>query len=324
VKLAERAHGPIPRPVDFAYVWGAALEALDVMRPAARIINLETSITVSEDNAPKDINYRMHPGNVGVFTQAGIDCCTLANNHILDWGEAGLRETLTTLASANIAVAGAGADLNEAQIPAALSLADGYTLSVFACGAANSGVPASWGAADKHAGVWQLAELSDRSVDSIARVIEANRKPDSIVMLSIHWGGNWGYEIPDEQREFAHALIDRAAVDLIYGHSAHHPKAIEVYRNKLILYGSGDFIDDYEGIQGHEQYRADLVLMYFPMLDANSGELNRLEMLPLRLCNFRLNHPARADRLWLARVLDRECSRFGAHVRLYDDVFVLE
>src|SRR6185369_10966599 len=124
VTLAERAHGAIPRLVPDSYIWGAALDALDVMRPAARVINLETSITVSEDAAPKDINYRMQPRNVSVFTRAGIDCCTIANNHILDWGDAGLQETLTTLASAKIAVAGGGADLTTAQTPAVVPLTD--------------------------------------------------------------------------------------------------------------------------------------------------------------------------------------------------------
>jgi poly-gamma-glutamate synthesis protein (capsule biosynthesis protein) len=142
--------------------------------------------------------------------------------------------------------------------------------------------------------------------------------------MSIHWGGNWGFEISPEHRRFAHALIDRAGIDLIHGHSSHHPRAIEVHSNKLILYGCGDFLDDYEGIRGHEQYRADLVLMYFPMLAAGTGELNRLELLPLQIRNFRLNHPGRADRVWLARVLDRECRVFGGRVTLYDDVLVLE
>jgi poly-gamma-glutamate capsule biosynthesis protein CapA/YwtB (metallophosphatase superfamily) len=71
---------------------GTALDALEVMRPAARIINLETSITTSEHAAPKDINYRMHPRNVEALTRAAVDCCVLANNHVLDWRETGLEK----------------------------------------------------------------------------------------------------------------------------------------------------------------------------------------------------------------------------------------
>ena len=56
------------------------------------------------------------------------------------------------------------------------------------------------------------------------------------VVVSVHWGANWGYEIPDAQRRFAHALIDRTNVSVIHGHSSHHPRAIDVYRDRLILY----------------------------------------------------------------------------------------
>src|SRR5262245_41487828 len=311
VNLAEHAHGRIPRPIDFSYVWGDALEALDVMRPAARIINLETSITTSEQAHPKDINYRMHPGNVQVLAHAAIDCCALANNHVLDWGKDGLKETLATLGTAGIPVAGAGVDLASAQSPARLPLTHDYALAVFSCGAGDSGVPPDWAATPSQPGVWRLPDFSDQTVESVAAVVKARRSPRTITILSIHWGSNWGYEIPAEHRRFAHALIDRAGIDLIYGHSSHHPRAIEVYRNKLILYGCGDFLNDYEGIAGNEQFRSDLALMYFPKLDAKTGELNRLELLPLQIRNFRLTRPSQADRGWLARVLDRECRVFG-------------
>src|SRR5512145_2882467 len=79
VELAERAVGPIPRPVGFDYVWGDALAELRRVRPDARIVNLETSVTRSNEAWPdKGIHYRMHPANVPCLTAAGIDCCALA------------------------------------------------------------------------------------------------------------------------------------------------------------------------------------------------------------------------------------------------------
>ncbi|MDX1540841.1 MAG: CapA family protein, partial [Geminicoccaceae bacterium] len=102
VRLAERKNGRIPRRVDPGYVWGDALDALAMTGPYARIINLETSITRSDDAWPKGINYRMNPANVPVLEAAGIDVCVLANNHVLDWGRTGLLETLGTLARAGI------------------------------------------------------------------------------------------------------------------------------------------------------------------------------------------------------------------------------
>jgi hypothetical protein len=78
-------------------VWGTALDELNRAQPDARIINLETSVTRSEDYALKGINYRMSPENAECLAAAAIDCCALANNHILDWGQAGLIDTLATL-----------------------------------------------------------------------------------------------------------------------------------------------------------------------------------------------------------------------------------
>src|SRR6266545_2275320 len=84
VRLAEEANGPIPRCVDPTYVWGAALDELNRAQPDARIVNLETSITRSEDFVPKGINYRMSPEDADCLAAATIDCCVLANNHVLD------------------------------------------------------------------------------------------------------------------------------------------------------------------------------------------------------------------------------------------------
>jgi poly-gamma-glutamate capsule biosynthesis protein CapA/YwtB (metallophosphatase superfamily) len=228
VALAERAHGPIPRGADPQYVWGEALQALDAERPDARIVNLETAVTTSDKRACKDINYRMSPANAACVTAARIDCCVLANNHVLDWGACGLEETLDTLK-------GAG----------------------------------------------------------------------DIVVVSIHWGPNWGYEVEREQRDFAQLLVDAGAADLVHGHSPHHPGALEVHRGRLILYACGDFINDYEGIAGHESFRPEFTLMYLPTLDDASGALRELAMRPMRLRRFRLEHASPADAEWLAATLRR-------------------
>jgi len=324
VELAQRASGPIPRPVDHAYIWGDALEALDAVRPAARIVNLETAITTSEDAYPKGINYRMHPDNAGVLTAARVDCCVLANNHVLDWGEAGLLETLDTLRRAGIAAAGAGRDAAEARAPAVLDAGGAHRILVFGLGSTDSGVPRGWAAGDAKPGVYVLGDYSDASVDEVARLVDAAKRPGDIVIASIHWGSNWGYEIPESHRRFAHALIADAAVDVVHGHSSHHPRAIEVYRGRPILYGCGDFIDDYEGIRGYEEFRSDLALMYFPTLDARTGELLRLEMVPLQTRRFRLQHAAERDRAWLRETLDRECGRYGGRITARDGALALE
>jgi len=95
VEMAEAVHGPIPKPVDAAYIWGDALDAFVRLAPDVRIINLETAVTTSEAAwLGKGIHYRVHPENISCLTVAKIDCCVLSNNHVLDWGYIGLIETV--------------------------------------------------------------------------------------------------------------------------------------------------------------------------------------------------------------------------------------
>jgi poly-gamma-glutamate capsule biosynthesis protein CapA/YwtB (metallophosphatase superfamily) len=309
VRLAERRHGPIPVDTGYARVWGDALAELDRLRPDARIINLETSVTTCEHALAKGINYRMHPANAPVLTAAGIDCCVLANNHVLDWDESGLVETLATLELAGIHVAGAGRDLEAARAPAVLPAPHDTRVLVFGMAAGDSGVPASWAAGAAKPGVCFLRDFSARTVADIADRVRRTKRPGDVAVLSVHWGGNWGYEVPAAHREFAHAVIDDASVDVVHGHSSHHPKAVEVYRDRPIFYGCGDLLNDYEGIAGHDEFRADLVLLYLPTLE--DGRLTALDMIPLRIRHFSLRRPPAADRAWLAATMDRECRRFG-------------
>ena len=314
VQLAEGANGPIARPLAFGDIWGDALAELERRRPDARIVNLETAVTQSTEPEPKGINYKMNPANVGAITAAGIDCCVLANNHVLDWRPLGLIETLTTLEQAGVLCAGAGRDQTSAAAPAIVPVAGEARLLVYALASPTSGVPAAWAATAHQPGVNLLPSLSEACAQVIADEIHAAKRPGDIVVLSIHWGPNWGYDIADEQVAFAHRLIESGAADLIHGHSSHHVKGIEVYRQKLILYGCGDFINDYEGISGYEEFRDDLVLMYFPVVRAADGTLAGLDMVPLQIRRMRLHHAPPADASWLADTLNREGKRFGTRI----------
>jgi poly-gamma-glutamate capsule biosynthesis protein CapA/YwtB (metallophosphatase superfamily) len=152
----------------------------------------------------------------------------------------------------------------------------------------------------------------------------AIKRPGDLSVASVHWGGNWGFAIPPRHRRFAHALIDRAGIDVIHGHSSHHPRAVEVYRDRPILYGCGDFLNDYEGIRCQDQFRHDLVLMYFVTIDRSTGHLIRLDMTPLQIRKLRLQPPSRSDCTWLRDTLDRECRAFDSRITLSDDGWTLE
>jgi len=319
VRLAEPANGPIARPVDYAYPWGDALEELERSAVDARIINLETSITSSEDAWPgKGIHYRMHPDNIGCLTAARIDCCCLANNHVLDWGRAGLAETLRTLERAGVAHPGAGRDAGEAAAPAIIDVPNKGRVLVFSFGLTSSGIPREWYALKARSGVCMLPDLSAETALHAASGVRKLKQPGDVLIASIHWGGNWGYEVPDEQVCFAHRLVEQG-VDVVHGHSSHHVKALEVYRDRLILYGCGDFIDDYEGIHGYEEFRTDLRVMYLLQVNPGEGRLVGARGLPLQVRRFRLQRASEEDAQWLCGLLNRLGAPFGGHVRLDRD-----
>ena len=320
IELAERVNGPIPRGADFSYIWGDTLRELEKMKPDIRIINLETAITTSDLYwKGKGINYRMNPSNIPCLTVAGIDYCSLANNHTLDWGYAGLTDTLDALRKAHILFAGAGENLDEAEGPAIFEVKGKGRVIILSLGSISSGIPRSWAAGAASAGVNLISKMSDEEVMHIREIIMEWKQPGDIAVVSIHWGGNWGYEIPAEEMKFAHLLIDLAAVDVIHGHSSHHVQGIEIYRHKPILYGCGDFLNDYEGIGGYEDFRGDLGLMYFVTMDPMTGHIGSLDMKPTRIRSFRLNRPSRTDALWLKTVLDREGRGLGTRARLHSD-----
>lgn len=180
-------------------------------------------------------------------------------------------------------------------------------------------MPSSWAATEDQAGVNLLIKFSDEELQQIKKSVESIKRQGDIVIASIHWGSNRGYNIPETQRNFTKSMINVAGVDVIHGHSSHHPRPIEVYKGKLILYGCGDFINDYESIGGYEKYRDDLTLMYFATIDPTTGKLLNLKMVPMQVKKFKLNCATSEDVKWLQNVLKRECKKYGTQIEIKEN-----
>jgi poly-gamma-glutamate synthesis protein (capsule biosynthesis protein) len=322
VTLSEGRYGWIPRLVDFSYIWGDALNIWGIMQPAIKIVNLETSVTRSDEAWPlKGINYRMTPENTGCLTAAGINCCALANNHVLDWGYTGLSDTITALNRNRIKTAGAGLNLAQASAPCIIYSGEKGRILLVSMGMETSGIPFEWAATDDRPGVF----LIDTSVSKLERIlgpIRSKKQSGDIIIVSIHWGPNWVDEIPLQHRNLAHTLIDNFNVDIVHGHSSHHVLGIEIYQNRCIIYGCGDFITDYEGISGYENYRGDLELMYFVDTN-NAGNFQALRMFPVQMRQFRLSIPSVEDCLWLEHSLNEKGKELGTSVRWDENSFIL-
>lgn len=314
VRLAERAGGHIPVPVDFGWPWGEVLGVLDELGPDVRLINLETSVTTCGEFAPgKAVHYRMHPDNIGCLNAVGPDVCALANNHVLDFGRRGLIETLRVLSAAGIRCAGAGLQEDDAHRPARVALRGGGHAVIASVGSPSSGIPRSWAAASGRPGIALIDDLTDAAATTIAGRLVADKRQGDVAIVSVHWGSNWGYDVGADQIRFAHRLIDEG-VDVVHGHSSHHPRPIEIYRGKLILYGCGDTVDDYEGIAGYEAFRHELRLLYFASIERLGGGLTELKMVPMRMRRMRMEKAAAEDAEWLRATAEKMCEPFGTRI----------
>ncbi|MFC9398408.1 CapA family protein [Streptomyces sp. NPDC057027] len=314
VALAEARSGPVPRPVAPTYPWGEALRLIDEAGPDARVVNLETAVTHHDVPAPgKAVHYRMSPADLPALAAVHPDVVVLANNHVLDYGRRGLDDTLDALADAGLRTAGAGRDAEEAIRPAVVPLPGGRRLLVHALGLASSGVPRAWAATDRGGGVHYAEGPYDGAATRLADRLRTDRRPGDLVVVSVHWGSNWGYAPGRAQVAFGHALVD-AGADIVHGHSSHHPRPMEAYGGRLVLHGCGDLVNDYEGITGQEQYRDDLRLLYFVTVHDEDGTLAEVRLVPLRSRRLRLERVPRQDARWLHDVLGRISRPFGMRI----------
>ncbi len=320
VRLAEAVNGHVPAPVAPDYIWGEALAAIAQRHPDVRIVNLETAITSRGRPWPdKGVHYRMHPANIGCLSAARIDACALANNHVLDWGPDGLAQTVDTLQRAHIRSAGAGSNAEAAGAPAVLPLAGGARLLVFAWATPDSGVPSEWRATPQRPGIALLNGLDETAAQQVAAQVTRWRRDGDRVLVSMHWGGNWGVEVPQAHQQFSRRLIELGAADLVHGHSSHHPRPVEVYHGRLILYGCGDLINDYEGIASQRNYDPSAVCLYFARISLASGALLQLEIVPMQLRRLQLVKADAAARRSLQSLFEHDAARFSTRLQAQPD-----
>ena len=257
----------------YNYIWGDLLPILH--KTDINIINLETTLTNSTDKVPKVFNFKADLDKVKALQAARIDFANLANNHILDFNIKGMIETINVLDKANIKHAGAGINI-EAAIKPALITKNNIKIAIFGY---TDNEP-SWIATNNKPGT-NYIKVGD--IQKIKNDISKIRNKVDIIIISIHWGPNMRQEPTQEFIDFAHAMID-AGVDIIHGHSSHIFQAIEIYKNKLILYDTGDFIDDYAI---DPILRNDQSLLYLTTI--NKTGIKEINLIPIIISNMQVN-----------------------------------
>ena len=283
---------------DYWYIWG---DVLPILRDTdINIINLETTLTSSDKDVFKTFNFKAAPDRIKSLKEAGITITNLANNHILDFSEEGLIETIQMLNSAGILYTGAGINDIEAAKPA-IVIKNNTAVGVIGFTDNEPG----WNAGVSSCGInyIDISESNDRCKTLLH--IEQLRKETDIAIVSIHWGPNMCEEPSPEFIAFAHEIID-AGADIIHGHSAHNFQGIEIYNGKIILYDTGDFVDD---------YRVDPWLRndhsFFFWVEVANQHVTKLRLIPVLISGCSVNLAKGEDYKWSIQRMQQLSARFG-------------
>lgn len=298
-------------------IWSDVLPLM--LKADRRLINLECVISDRGREWQPDskaFHFRAHPRAIDFLRAAKIDCVTLANNHVLDYGTDALIECLALLDRAGIKRAGAGASLAEALMPAIQDLPQGR-LGVVSL---TDNEP-EWEAGEKKPGTHYIAYDAKGLVEPyrsrLAQILKQVRRQADLVMVSAHVGPNWGPPSAAMQM-LAHQIIDLGA-DLYWGHSNHTAQGIELYKGKAILYSTGDFIDDY-AVDSSE--RNDLSFLF--ILELERGRIARITPHPVCIEDLYVRLAKDQELIFLQRTMQGKCAAFGSRILFHDGVGTLE
>lgn len=277
------------------YPWGNTLPILHSTN--LNLVNLETALTVSTQSVPKVFNYKANPDIGNALKAARIDVVNLANNHILDFDVPGMQETIKTLDDLGIHHVGAGNSRHIAQLPVIINK-NGINIGIVGFTDNEPG----WLAEEQKPGI-NYVRIGD--IKTVERVIDMVRPAVDLLILSIHWGPNMQQRPTQEFIEFAHQIID-AGVDIIHGHSAHIFQGVEIYKNKLILYDTGDFVDDYavDPLLRNDQ-------SFIFLVTATKSGARSLELIPTKINDLQVNLAQSSERDEIVNRMEQLSAELG-------------
>ena len=277
------------------YVWGDMLE--EIKSQDLRMINLECALTKYEKTLPKVFHFKSDPQHIESLKKAHIDVVTLANNHTLDFCFEGLKDTLDSLKKEHIHFVGAGEDESKAYAPLIFSKS-GLKIAVLGC---TDNEP-SWRATKDRPGV---AYINLQEISAIEDHIRKIKSEVDLLIVSLHVGPNM-HEVPFEEYVMAaHKLIDNG-VHIIHGHSSHIFQGIEVYKGGLIMYDTGDFIDDYAV---DPFLRNDLSLFF--KVEATKNKVLGLHLTPVKISFCQVNRALGQEKEWIETRMQLLSGKFG-------------
>jgi poly-gamma-glutamate synthesis protein (capsule biosynthesis protein) len=296
-----------------ASIWGDVLPLM--LSAGVRAINLECVISSKGAKwkpLTKAFHFRAHPRAIEFLRAASIDCVTLANNHVLDYGAEALEECIQLLDRAGIKHAGAGANLAQAMEPALLTTPED-TIAVVAL---TDNEP-EWEATASRPGVFYIMYdkqgLLEPYRSRVRQAIARARSLAGLVIVSAHVGPNWGKPSAAMQA-LAHQIIDFGA-DVYWGHSNHAPQGIQFVHRRPILYSTGDFVDDY-AVDPIE--RNDLCFLF--CLHVERGRTSKIVLYPTAIEDFRVRRAQGEEVRFLMQRITSLSAEFGTQVLVRDGI----
>jgi poly-gamma-glutamate capsule biosynthesis protein CapA/YwtB (metallophosphatase superfamily) len=294
----------------YIYPWGNVLPLLK--NTDINIINLEAALTNSNKKVLKTFNFKATPDRIKTLTEGCITLVNLANNHILDFSEEGLMETIETLKEAGIKYVGAG--LNDKEATAACILTN-KNISIGVLGFTDN--EPGWKATTFTSGTNYIEVSNTDDRNRVKNDIAKLRRQADIVIVSIHWGPNMKESPNKKFIDFAHEMIEVGA-DIIHGHSAHNFQGIELYRNKYILYDTGDFVDDYMVDQELKNDHS-----FFFKVEVDKEGIKKLKLYPVLISNCQVNLAVKDDYQWCFERIQQLSAKFGTKLVDKGDVIVV-
>lgn len=299
---------------DPEFVWG---DTLSVLQSADAVIdNLE--VVIAEDGTPwkpqKVFYFKADPKAIDVLRAGKITYVTNANNHAMDYDREALTEMLDRLNAAGISHSGAGRNLEDAMKPAIISVGD-LKIAIIAWTDNES----NWKAGEDLSGVYYLRVGQDSLKLLSDQILNAKKQAD-LVVIAAHWGPNMVEYPPRDFQQFAKGLID-AGADIFYGHSSHVFQGVEAYKGKLIMYDTGDFIDDYAV---DPELRNDMSFIFKVIVDKNGSQ--KLELIPVLIngqefCQVNLAHDKLAKEI--NAKMERRSADFGTIFEKRNETLIL-
>ncbi|MCM3708364.1 MULTISPECIES: CapA family protein [Cytobacillus] len=221
------------------------------------------------EKTDKSIHLRTDMDAIHAVKNAGFTVMNLANNHLMDYGEEGLRDTLDVFNRYNMDYVGGGENRKEAKEH--INYQDVNGVRVATLGFTDAFVEGSIATKDRNG---LLSANPDVLFDMIEKAKNENHGNADLVVVNVHWGQEYDTEATPRQKALAKAMVD-AGADIIIGHHPHVLQSFDVYKDGIIFYSLGNFVFD----QGWTRTKDSAMVQYNLTEDGTAA----IDVIPLQI-----------------------------------------